>query len=55
MKRERTEAEHQDLLASSGLQIIKIVPTDSRMSMVECVPIYESTREKDKSKVLQDK
>jgi hypothetical protein len=39
MKRERTEAEHQDLLASSGFQIIKIVSTDSGLTMVECVPI----------------
>jgi hypothetical protein len=37
--RERTEAEHRDLLAASGLQIIKIIPTDSEMSVVECMPL----------------
>ena len=36
--RERTEAEHQDLLAASGFQVIEIVPTQSEMSVVECVP-----------------
>jgi O-methyltransferase domain/Dimerisation domain len=37
--RERTEAEHRDLLAASGFQLTQIVPTESEMSVVECVPI----------------
>ena len=36
--RERTEAEHQDLLAASGFQVLKIIATESEMSVVECVP-----------------
>jgi hypothetical protein len=36
--RERTEAEHRKLVAASGFQVIKIVPTDSELSVVECVP-----------------
>ncbi len=37
--RERTEAEHRELLEASGFQVIKIVPTESEMSVVECVPM----------------
>lgn len=37
--RERTEAEHRALLAAKRFQVTKIVPTQSEMSVVECVPV----------------
>lgn len=37
--RERTETEHGALLAAAGFQITKIVPTQSEMSVEECVPL----------------
>jgi len=36
--RERTVTDHHALLAAAGFQITKIVPTQSEMSVVECVP-----------------
>jgi hypothetical protein len=36
--RERTEAEFRDLLASAGLELRRIVPTASNVSIVEAVP-----------------
>ena len=37
--RERTEAEHRALLAAKRFQVTKIVPMQSEMSVVECVPV----------------
>lgn len=37
--RERTEAEYRALLDAAGFRVTKVVPTQSRMSVVECVPV----------------
>lgn len=37
--RERAEAEHRALLAAARFQVTKIVPKQSEISMVECVPL----------------
>jgi SAM-dependent methyltransferase len=36
--RERTEGEYRSLLDRAGFQVTKVVPTQSEMSVVECVP-----------------
>jgi hypothetical protein len=37
--RERTEAEHRALLEAAGFRVIRVVPTRSEMSVVECEPL----------------
>ena len=37
--RERTEGEYRVLLASAGLRLTKIVPTQTEMSIIEAVPV----------------
>jgi hypothetical protein len=37
--RERTEAEYRALLDTAGFRVTKVVPTQSEMSVVECVPV----------------
>lgn len=37
--RERTKTAHRTLLAAAGFQITRIVPAQSDMSVVECVPL----------------
>ena len=37
--RERTEAEYGALLDAAGFRVTNVVPTQSRMSVVECVPV----------------
>ncbi len=37
--RERTESEYRALLDAAGFQVRKVVPTQSVMSVVECVPV----------------
>ena len=35
---ERTETEHCALLKAAGFRVTSVVPTQSEMSVVECVP-----------------
>jgi hypothetical protein len=35
---ERTETEHRALLEAAGFQVTSVVPTQSEMIVVECVP-----------------
>jgi hypothetical protein len=37
--RERTEAEHRDILASAGFRLERVIPTASTVSIVEAVPL----------------
>ena len=37
--RERTEAEYRALLDAAGFRVTKVFPTQSEMSVVECVPV----------------
>jgi len=37
--RERTETEHRALLEAAAFRVTKVVPTQSEMSVVECVPV----------------
>lgn len=37
--RERTEREHQSLLASSGFHLSRVIPTRSGVSLIEAVPV----------------
>ncbi len=37
--RERTESEYRALLDAAGFQVTKVVPTQSVMSVIECVPV----------------
>jgi hypothetical protein len=37
--RERTEAEYRILLDAAGFRVIKVVPTQSEMSVVECARV----------------
>ena len=37
--RERTEAEYRALLDAAGFRVSKVVPTETEMSVVECVPV----------------
>jgi hypothetical protein len=34
--RERTEAEHRALLAAAGFRVMKVIPTQSEMTVIEC-------------------
>lgn len=36
---ERTEQEYRELLASAGLRLVRVVPTESEVSVIECLPV----------------
>jgi hypothetical protein len=36
--RERTEAEYRSLLKAAGFEVIRIIPTRSELTVIECVP-----------------
>jgi hypothetical protein len=37
--RERTEAEHRGILEAASFRVMRVVPTRSEMSIIECVPL----------------
>jgi len=38
---ERTEREHRGLLASAGLELVRVIPTESPLSLIEAVPVVD--------------
>jgi SAM-dependent methyltransferase len=38
---ERTEREHRGILAAAGLDLVRVIPTNSPLSLIEAVPVVE--------------
>jgi hypothetical protein len=38
---ERTEREHRGILAAAGLELVRVIPTQSPLSLIEAVPVVE--------------